>query len=101
MLEDFFLRVAGALTGRHITWGLAGGFAFSIYCRPRATVGIDIVLMGAMDTIEIALQLRDGSRYNSGSHVCFSSSMDAMGHTPGFTTTRHRGRFASSYSSQV
>ncbi|MDA3950922.1 MAG: nucleotidyl transferase AbiEii/AbiGii toxin family protein [Spirochaeta sp.] len=56
MLEETFLRVARALSNRHITWGLAGGFAFSLYCRPRATVDIDIVLIGDLDAIEDALR---------------------------------------------
>jgi hypothetical protein len=56
MLEEAFLRVAGGLSKRKITWGLAGGFAFSLYCRPRATVDIDIVLIGSLETIEDALR---------------------------------------------
>lgn len=56
MLEDMFLRVATALSSRQITWGLAGGFAFSLYCQPRATLDIDIILIGELTVIEEALR---------------------------------------------
>ncbi len=56
MLENTFLRVAQALSSRRITWGLAGGFAFSLYCRPRATVDIDIVLFGDIEAIHEVLR---------------------------------------------
>ena len=65
MLEETFLRVARALSKRKITWGLAGGFAFSLYCRPRATVDIDIVLIGELDTIEEALRGAFSSVYRN------------------------------------
>ena len=55
MLEETFLRVVKALTNREIVWGLAGGFAFSLYCRPRATVDINIVLIGDLEETEQAL----------------------------------------------
>lgn len=56
MIEETFLRVARTLSKRKIAWGLAGGFAFSLYCRPRATVDIDVVLIGSLETLEDALR---------------------------------------------
>jgi hypothetical protein len=65
MLQQTFLRVSAALESRHITWGLAGGFAFSLYCRPRATVDIDIVLVGDLAMIEDALRDAFSSVYRN------------------------------------
>lgn len=44
-------RLATALDSGGVVWGLAGGFAFSIYCQPRATVDIDIAVVGSVDTV--------------------------------------------------
>jgi len=65
MLEERFLRVAAALSDRRITWGLAGGFAFSLYCRPRATVDIDIVVIGDLAETERALRAAFPSVYRN------------------------------------
>ena len=65
MIEETFLRLARALSNRRVTWGLAGGFAFSMYCRPRATVDIDVVLIGDLDTIEDTVRSTFSSVYRN------------------------------------
>ena len=65
MIEETFLRLARALSNQHVTWGLAGGFAFSMYCRPRATVDIDVVLIGDLDTIESTVRGTFSSVYRN------------------------------------
>lgn len=65
MLEETFLQLAHALSNHRVTWGLAGGFAFSLYCRPRATVDIDVLLIGDLNSIEDAARGTFSSVYRN------------------------------------
>ena len=54
-LDEALLRVAETCERNGIEYALAGGFAYAIYCTPRATVDIDIVAVGDPARLEAAL----------------------------------------------
>lgn len=51
-LSEALVRVIDACDGSGIEYALAGGFAYSIYCEPRSTVDIDIVLISDVASAE-------------------------------------------------
>lgn len=54
-LDEALLRVAETCERHGIEYALAGGFAYAVYCTPRATVDIDIVAIGDPARLEAAL----------------------------------------------
>ena len=59
MLEETLKKTVSALNraGTHIA--LAGGFAYSLYCEPRATVDVDLVLLTGSSLDEAEDRLRE------------------------------------------
>lgn len=55
-LNQTLLRVANALNQNDVTYALAGGFALGVYCEPRATIDIDIVVVGDLHIVEEVLR---------------------------------------------
>jgi predicted nucleotidyltransferase len=59
MLEETLKKTVSALTDADIKIALAGGFAYSLYCEPRATVDVDLVLLTGSSLEEIDVGLRE------------------------------------------
>ena len=49
MLEAILKKIAVLCDGKGISIALAGGFAYSLYCGPRATVDLDFVVLTDKD----------------------------------------------------
>lgn len=59
MLEETLKKTVRVLTDADVKIALAGGFAYSLYCEPRATVDIDLVLLTGSSLEEIEARLRE------------------------------------------
>jgi hypothetical protein len=64
-LDEALHRVIEGCNAGGIHYALAGGFAFSIYCAPRATVDIDLVMAGSPEDLLPALRSRFQSLYRN------------------------------------
>ncbi|TVQ39453.1 MAG: hypothetical protein EA384_06245 [Spirochaetaceae bacterium] len=64
-LSEALLRVVDACNEARIVYGLAGGFAFSVYCEPRATYDIDLMISAELATVERAVGVRFSSVYRN------------------------------------
>ena len=60
-LNEALLRVIDACNEAEFQYGLAGGFAFALYCEPRATYDIDLMISGELSSIEAAVRTRFSS----------------------------------------
>ena len=64
-LNEALLRVIDACNEAEFQYGLAGGFAFALYCEPRATYDIDLMISGELSSIEAAVRTRFSSVYRN------------------------------------
>ena len=64
-LNEALLRVIDACNEAELQYGLAGGFAFALYCEPRATYDIDLMISGELSSIEAAVRTRFSSVYRN------------------------------------
>lgn len=64
-LNEALIQVIDACTEAELSFGLAGGFAFALYCEPRATYDIDLMISGELSAVESAVRTRFSSVYRN------------------------------------
>ncbi len=65
VLDEALVRVIDAFERAEVEYALAGGFALAVYCEPRATYDMDLVVLSSIGAAEHALREQFGSVYRN------------------------------------